>query len=227
MTISKPLPFHPSLTPQIDLQSEDLFEVLALCAELGLPVLKSFCVDQLRDTLTVDSVCASLSGAHSKLGKSTEGDGTLKEIVQTCLKFIDANSDAVLWSDGFFELPRTVLISVVSSMEVCARVCACVCVYVCAYMRVCVCACVCVCVCVQGLGLTLDSGGPWWSDLDLGFPDFGQAIQLPITTPHWCTLPEGTGPWFGGWLGGVCGSNVQVISIVWVGMTTPWVRINY
>ena len=111
----------PSL--QIDLQSEDLFEVLALCAELGLPVLKSYCIDQLRDTLTVDSVCTDLIGAHSALGKNVEGDGTLQQIVQMCLKFIDANTDAVIRSDGFMELPREVLTSVVSGMEVCVCVC--------------------------------------------------------------------------------------------------------
>lgn len=97
-----------------------MFHVLALCSEFGLPILQTYCVGHLAQNLTVDSVCSTLIGAHSSLEESKGGrtEATLQEIVQKCLKFIEANAAAVFQLDGFMQLSKELLIAVISSSKV-------------------------------------------------------------------------------------------------------------
>ena len=105
------------LLPQIDLCREDTFQILSLCTEFGLPVLKTYCIEHLGSTLTVDSVCDTLVGAHTSL-ETNQGDRTLQEIVQKCLKFVEGNTRAVFQSKGFLHLSKGVVITLVSRNEV-------------------------------------------------------------------------------------------------------------
>ena len=103
---------------QINLQNEDVFEVLSLCGEFGLPVLQAYCMEHLGTTLTVDSVCPTLIGAHSSMKVSSSSREIGEGIVQKCLSFIEANTRAVFQSDHFIRLPKELLITIISSSKV-------------------------------------------------------------------------------------------------------------
>ena len=107
---------------QFDLRELDLFGVLALASEWGLPVLKAYCIERLGSTLTVDTVCATLIGARSLLedyrGGRSGADALLQEIVGKCLAFIETNAWGVLQSEGFLRLPKESVVAIISSSKV-------------------------------------------------------------------------------------------------------------
>ena len=103
---------------QISLQDEDVFEVLSLCGEFGLPLLQAYCIEHLGTTLTVESVCPTLIGAHSSMKVSSSSREIGEGIVQKCLAFIETNTRAVFQSDHFTGLPKELLITIISSSKV-------------------------------------------------------------------------------------------------------------
>ena len=111
-----------NLSAQIDLRKEDLFQVLSLCTEFGLQVLRVHCIEHLAETLSTENVCSTLIGAQSALTESeSEGDGmesTFQEIVRKCLGFIEANTKAVFQSPGFMQVSREQLTAIISSNKV-------------------------------------------------------------------------------------------------------------
>ena len=110
---------HTSLPlSQINLQNEDVFEVLSLCGEFGLPVLQAYCMEHLGTTLTVDSVCPTLIGAHSSMKVPSSSREIGEGIVQKCLSFIETNTRAVFQSDQFIRLPKELLIIIIASSKV-------------------------------------------------------------------------------------------------------------
>ena len=112
---------------QIDLRKEELLQVLSLCMEFGLPMLRVHCIEHLSETLNTEKVCSILIGAQSALMESeSKGDGmesTFQEIVQKCLGFIEANTKAVFQSPGFLQLSKEQLTAIISSNKVPCLLC--------------------------------------------------------------------------------------------------------
>ena len=111
---------------QIDLHSEDSFEVLRLCVELGLPKLQSHVCNHIRTTLSPENVCSVLVRASASLQQQQQeeeeegaNDSSFsQEISKTCLAYIETNSRAVFQSKEFLQLTKELLIIVISSNKV-------------------------------------------------------------------------------------------------------------
>lgn len=104
-------------TGKMNLWDQDIFQVLSLCSEFGLPALKEHCIEYLSGSLTVADVCPMLTKMDTLLqGCTSEGIvSSLQEIVEKCFAFIESNSKLVLQSDGFVDLSKESLIIVISS----------------------------------------------------------------------------------------------------------------
>ena len=104
----------------MNLWDQDIFQVLSLCSEFGLPALKDHCIEHLSGSLTVADVCPMVTKMDTLLqGCTSEGIvSSLQEIVEKCFVFIESNSKLVLQSDGFLDLSKESLITVISSDKV-------------------------------------------------------------------------------------------------------------
>ena len=93
-----------------------------LCSEFGLPILQTYCIEHFDTALSTDSVCSSLIKAHSSMQASSSKDSgvsvMLKQIMERCFGFIEANTRDVFQSDHFLRLPKELLVAIISSNKV-------------------------------------------------------------------------------------------------------------
>ncbi len=91
-----------------------------MCPELGLPALQTHTIHHIKSTLSPESVCQVLLAANSVL-KDCKGElvnPALQEIVQGCLDYISNNTALVFAGDGFLQLHKSILATIISNNKV-------------------------------------------------------------------------------------------------------------
>eukprot|EP01080_Neovahlkampfia_damariscottae_P005802 gene5802-9625_t len=88
-----------------EVTTDNVNGIIKCCDILGIDELKSSCFDYLVSAVTKDTVCELIMKAKRK-----EFDFDAKDLVQSCLKFIDENTSDVLSSDYFGQLDSEILI---------------------------------------------------------------------------------------------------------------------
>ena len=115
-----PIPNHYLCCLQISFQSIDPFQVLHLCAELGLPLLQSYTLHHIASSLTSESVSRVLLTSESLL-ESCEDDMlkvALQRVHLDCISFIQTHTRTVFLSESFLLLPKDTLITIISDNKV-------------------------------------------------------------------------------------------------------------
>ncbi|XP_053373261.1 BTB/POZ domain-containing protein 6-like [Mercenaria mercenaria] len=93
-------------TEDSTINEENAMSLLYSAKKYEISRLTEKCKDYLNTQLSIDNVCVILHHAHT-FDES--------ELEQKCLKFIFANGDNVLKSDGFFSLPKEILQKIIES----------------------------------------------------------------------------------------------------------------
>jgi hypothetical protein len=93
-------------TSEITIGADNVMEVLAASDKLQLPKLRSACVDFLEQSVNVANACTILTASKQL---------NLVPLLKACTKFTLRNGKAVLESEGFKQLTKEAVVSIISS----------------------------------------------------------------------------------------------------------------
>ena len=93
-------------TSEISISADNVMEILAAADKLQLSELCHACVDFLRESVNAASVCTILSASMQM---------NLIPLLKACNKFIMQNGKAVLESEGFKQLTKEAVVSIISN----------------------------------------------------------------------------------------------------------------
>ena len=93
-------------TSKIRIGADNVMEVLAASDKLQLPKLRSACVKFLEESVTAVNACTILTASKQL---------NLAPLLEACTKFILRNGKAVLESEGFKNLTKEAVVSIISN----------------------------------------------------------------------------------------------------------------
>lgn len=104
---------------KLSLHNSAPFSLLQVCAEFGLPLLQSYLTRHVISHLTQQTVCQMLVGASSLMRNSRDDSLklALKQIVQESRAYIIAHIKPIFQGKAFLDLPKEMLVSIISSNE--------------------------------------------------------------------------------------------------------------
>jgi hypothetical protein len=160
---------------QINLVIESIFDILQLANELGVVDLQQQCVSFVTKQINPETATQLLILA-SRQKESVRASDPGRSIIQCCIEYVEEKAEDVVVTRGFLELPKQVVIRLVTSNKVIVKL---VCLFV---FRVSVCVSVCLSVCLPVCGYCLRyyslplrrlmCGGMLW---------LGQSIKLALS----------------------------------------------
>jgi hypothetical protein len=95
-------------TTEITIGADNVMEVLAAADKLQLPKLCSTCVNFLENSVSVANACTILNASKQM---------NLVPLLNSCAKFILRHGKAVLESEGFKELTKEAVVSIISDTD--------------------------------------------------------------------------------------------------------------
>jgi len=102
-------------SPQIEVSTPEVFQVLELCSIFGLAALETHCVDRIMAQLNTNNVCNVLTMAVNLVQK---GSSCFNTVVDRCVMYIELHAKEVVETEGFLLLSRETLIQLISSDKV-------------------------------------------------------------------------------------------------------------